>query len=116
MGLSGIRTGAMLGAILALAVISAMISGGHASAQVYGFATLPPGSLNHTSASAISKVVKEKGGINMLVQPTAGESVLVPMVARGEASAWSRPTRRSAAWRGGSRWRFSPPSSSGADA
>ncbi len=84
MGLSGIRTGAMLGAILALAVISAMISGGHASAQVYGFATLPPGSLNHTSASAISKVVKEKGGINMLVQPTAGESVLVPMVARGE--------------------------------
>ena len=84
MGLRGIRTGAMLGAILALAVISAMISGGHASAQVYGFATLPPGSLNHTSASAISKVVKEKGGINMLVQPTAGESVLVPMVARGE--------------------------------
>ena len=84
MGLRGIRTGAMLGTILALAVISAMISGGHASAQVYGFATLPPGSLNHTSASAISKVVKEKGGINMLVQPTAGESVLVPMVARGE--------------------------------
>jgi uncharacterized protein len=80
MGLSGIRAGATLGAILAIA----MISGGGASAQVYGFATLPPGSLNHTSASAISKVVKEKGGINMLVQPTAGESVLVPMVARGE--------------------------------
>lgn len=55
-----------------------------AAAQTYGFATLPPGSLNHTSASAIAKVVKEKGGINILVQPTAGESVLVPMVARGE--------------------------------
>jgi uncharacterized protein len=67
-------------AILAVA----MIGVGNASAQTYGFATLPPGSLNHTSASAVSKVVKEKGGINMLVQPTAGESVLVPMVARGE--------------------------------
>jgi TRAP transporter TAXI family solute receptor len=67
-----------------LGVILAMAMAGNASAQTYGFATLPPGSLNHTSASAISKVVKEKGGINMLVQPTAGESVLVPMVARGE--------------------------------
>ena len=27
-----------------------------ASAQTYGFATLPPGTLNHTTASAISKV------------------------------------------------------------
>jgi len=62
----------------------AMTGIGNASAQTYGFATLPPGSLNHTSASAVSKVVKEKGGINMLVQPTAGESVLVPMVGRGE--------------------------------
>jgi TRAP transporter TAXI family solute receptor len=71
---------AWLGAILAMA----MTGVGSASAQIYGFATLPPGSLNHTSASAVSKVVKEKGGVNMLVQPTAGESVLVPMVARGE--------------------------------
>src|SRR5262245_51144980 len=62
----------------------AMTGVGNASAQTYGFATLPPGSLNHTTASAVSKVVKEKGGINMLVQPTAGESVLVPMVGRGE--------------------------------
>jgi uncharacterized protein len=71
---------AWLCAILAVA----MTGVGNASAQTYGFATLPPGSLNHTSASAVSKVVKEKGGINMLVQPTAGESVLVPMVGRGE--------------------------------
>jgi TRAP transporter TAXI family solute receptor len=71
---------AWLGAILAVALASI----GNASAQTYGFATLPPGSLNHTTASAVAKVVKEKGGINMLVQPTAGESVLVPMVARGE--------------------------------
>ena len=55
-----------------------------ATAQTYGFATLPPGTLNHTTASAISKVLKEKGGMNVLVQPTAGDQVIVPMVGRGE--------------------------------
>jgi TRAP transporter TAXI family solute receptor len=55
-----------------------------ASAQTYGFATLPPGTLNHTTASAVAKVLKEKGGLNVLVQPTAGDQVIVPMVARGE--------------------------------
>jgi TRAP transporter TAXI family solute receptor len=67
-----------------IAIAAAALFGRPATAQTYGFATLPPGSLNHTSASAIAKIVKEKGGINMLVQPTAGESVLVPIVARGE--------------------------------
>lgn len=56
-----------------------------ASAQTYGFATLPPGTLNHTTASAVAKVMKEKAGMNMLVQPTAGDQVIIPMVARGEA-------------------------------
>ena len=60
------------------------MAAGAASAQTYGFATLPPGSLNHTTASAISKVMKEKGGMNMLVQPTAGDNVIIPMVGRGE--------------------------------
>ena len=49
-----------------------------ASAQTYGLATMPPGTLAHTAASAIAKVLKEKGGLNTLVQPTAGESVLDP--------------------------------------
>ncbi len=56
-----------------------------ASAQTYGFATLQPGTLNHTTASAIAKVLKEKAGMNVLVQPTAGDQVIIPMVARGEA-------------------------------
>ncbi len=58
---------------------------GSVSAQTYGFATLPPGTLNHTTASAVSKVLKEKAGMNVLVQPTAGDNVIVPMVGRGEA-------------------------------
>jgi len=56
-----------------------------ASAQTYGFVTLPPGTLNHTTASAVAKILKEKAGLNVLVQPTAGDSVIIPMVGRGEA-------------------------------
>jgi uncharacterized protein len=67
----------------AIAIASAL--GGYgAKAQTYGFATLQPGTLNHTTASAVSKVMKDKGGINMLVQPTAGDQVIVPMTGRGE--------------------------------
>jgi TRAP transporter TAXI family solute receptor len=76
-------TGALSG--LALAAALMWSSGGTAVAQTYGFATLQPGTLNHTTASAAAKVLKEKGGMNVLVQPTAGDQVIVPMVARGEA-------------------------------
>jgi TRAP transporter TAXI family solute receptor len=57
---------------------------GAATAQTYGLATMQPGTLANTVASAIAKTLKEKGGLNTLVQATAGESVLIPMVARGE--------------------------------
>jgi uncharacterized protein len=72
-------------AYVLLACGAAALAGSDAGAQTYGFATLPPGTLNHTTASAISKVLKEKAGLNVLVQPTAGETVLIPMVGRGEA-------------------------------
>jgi TRAP transporter TAXI family solute receptor len=55
-----------------------------ALAQTYGYATLPPGTLNHTTASAIAKVMKERAGMNVLVQPMAGGTAIVPMVGRGE--------------------------------
>jgi uncharacterized protein len=58
---------------------------GRAYAQTYGIATMQPGTLNHTTGSAIAKVLKEKANINALVQPTAGEAVLIPLVGRGEA-------------------------------
>jgi len=57
----------------------------NASAQTMGFATMQPGTNNHTAGSAIAKVLKEKAGLNVLVQPTAGESVIIPIVGRGEA-------------------------------
>jgi len=67
---------------LSLAALALVVP---AQAQTYGVATMQPGTLNHTTGSAIAKVLKEKAGMNLLVQPTAGESVLLPMVARGEA-------------------------------
>jgi uncharacterized protein len=66
-------------------VAAALASAGSASAQTYGFATLQPGTLNHTTASAVAKVLKERAGLNVLVQPTAGDQVIIPMVGRGEA-------------------------------
>ena len=46
---------------------------------------MQPGTINHTTSSAISKVLKEKGNLNTLVQATAGESVMIAIVGRGEA-------------------------------
>lgn len=73
-------------AIAVCAAMSALLLGPlPALSQTYGIATMQPGTLNHTTGSAIAKVLKEKGNLNLLVQPTAGETVLLPMVARGEA-------------------------------
>ena len=72
--------------IAACAVAAALaLSTGAAPAQTYGYSTLPPGTLNYTTASAIAKVLKEKAGLNVLVQPAAGGNVTVPIVGRGEA-------------------------------
>jgi TRAP transporter TAXI family solute receptor len=67
------------------ALAALTLTSGVAAGQTYGFATLQPATLNHTSASSIAKVLKERGGMNVLVQPTAGDNVIIPMVGRGEA-------------------------------
>ena len=54
------------------AILGFGITTGAAWAQTYGFATLPPGTLNHTTATAVSKVLKEKGGMN--VSPAASSA------------------------------------------
>jgi TRAP transporter TAXI family solute receptor len=74
---------AVTGASLVIAALG--LSGQPAAAQTYGFASMQPGTINHTTSSAISKVLKEKGGLNTLVQATAGETVMIAIVNRGEA-------------------------------
>ncbi len=73
---------ASVGAALTLLVFAGAAP---ATAQTYGIATMQPGTLNHTTGSAIAKVLKEKADLNVLVQPTAGETTLIPMVGRAEA-------------------------------
>ena len=55
---------------VALAVLG--MSAAAADAQTIGIATMQPGTLSHTTAAALAKAVKDKAGINALVQPTAG--------------------------------------------
>ena len=77
---------AVLPSITAAIGFASILLGAHvAAAQTLGFATMQPGTLNHTSGTAVAKVLKEKAGLNVVIQPTAGESVLIPLVSRGEA-------------------------------
>src|SRR5215472_8694774 len=82
MGIGKSMLRALLGALVVVAATG--FAAQPAAAQTYGLATMQPGTLTHTVASAIAKTLKEKGGLNTLVQATAGETVLIPMVARGE--------------------------------
>ncbi|MGE0563598.1 MAG: TAXI family TRAP transporter solute-binding subunit [Pseudolabrys sp.] len=70
---------------LGAAAVALTLSGGVVAAQTYGLATMQPGTLSHRSGSAIAKVLKDKGNMNVLVQPSQGESTLIPMVGRAEA-------------------------------
>jgi uncharacterized protein len=78
------RSGAGRAMASIAAVAAVYVAVAPAAAQTYGLATMQPGTLAHTTGTAIAKVLKEKGGLNTLVQTTAGETVLIPMVARGE--------------------------------
>jgi TRAP transporter TAXI family solute receptor len=70
--------------VIAAGATALALSAVSASAQTYGLATMQPGTLAHSTGSTMAKVLKEKGGLNTLVQTTAGETVLIPMVANGE--------------------------------
>ena len=64
---------------------SASFAASPADAQTIGIVTMQAGTLAYTVGSAIAKVLKENAGMNALVQPTAGESVAIAIVGRGEA-------------------------------
>ena len=56
-----IATGFRRLAAATLGLAASSLFAGGATAQTYGIATMQPGTLSHTSASAIAKVLKEKG-------------------------------------------------------
>lgn len=55
-----------------------------ALAQSVGIGTTPQGSMNYAMGSAIAKVITEKAKVPARVQPSSGDSVLLPLVNNGE--------------------------------
>jgi TRAP transporter TAXI family solute receptor len=66
-------------ALLALALLTSS-----AIAQTYGVGTMQPGTLSNSTGSAIAKVMQQKLSMQTRVQPSAGESTLLPLVNNGE--------------------------------
>lgn len=67
------------------ALVAALALGAPAHAQTYGFVTMQPGTLNNSTGAAIARVMQQKAGMQTRIQPTAGESALLPLINGGEA-------------------------------
>ncbi|MDH3737755.1 MAG: TAXI family TRAP transporter solute-binding subunit [Alphaproteobacteria bacterium] len=65
-------------------VCGVVLTASVAHAQTVGFAASNPGSLYHSSASAISKMANDKAGIRITVQPFASATVYLPAIDAGE--------------------------------
>lgn len=65
---------------------AAMLTATVAQAQTVGFAASNPGSLYHSSATAISKMASAKTDIKITVQPFASATVYLPAINAGEYS------------------------------
>jgi len=57
---------------------------GNAGAQTLGIGTSNPGSVTHSTGSAIAKLITQKTGMQVRVQPHSGNSTLVPATNAGE--------------------------------
>ncbi|MFQ5912172.1 MAG: TAXI family TRAP transporter solute-binding subunit [Nitrospinota bacterium] len=68
----------------ALFALAAILISTTAFAQSIGIAASNPGSLYHSSASAIAKMGNEKSGLKLTVQPFASATVYLPAVNAGE--------------------------------
>jgi TRAP transporter TAXI family solute receptor len=68
--------------IIALAITTLLASA--AAAQTLGIGTSNPGSITHSTGSAIAKLITEQTGMQARVQPHSGNSAFVPAVNAGE--------------------------------
>jgi hypothetical protein len=65
-------------------VAGAMFAASAAYAEPIGFASSNPGSIYHTSATAIAKLANEKAGLEATVHPFASPTVYLPAINTGE--------------------------------
>lgn len=70
--------------LAAALAIPVLLAAGAAVAQTVGMATSPAGSLYHTQASAIAPLLKEKGNIELRVQPFTSPEIHLPAINAGQ--------------------------------
>lgn len=67
-----------------LALLGAALASGPALAQNVGIAASNPGSIYHTTGTAIAKMVNDQAGLSATVQPFASATIYLPAVDAGE--------------------------------
>ncbi|MCC6949791.1 MAG: TAXI family TRAP transporter solute-binding subunit [Bradyrhizobiaceae bacterium] len=70
--------------MLAGALGAALLAAGSAHAQTVGMATSPAGSLYHTQGSAMAPILKEKGNIELRIQPFTSPNIHLPLINAGQ--------------------------------
>lgn len=71
----------MFAAALGAAIL---LASGAASAQTVGMATSPAGSLYHTQGSAMAPILKDKGNIELRIQPFTSPNIHLPLINAGQ--------------------------------
>ena len=71
--------------LITSALAAALVLGaGAASAQTVGMATSPAGSLYHTQGSAMAPILKDKGDIEVRIQPFSSPNIHLPAINAGQ--------------------------------
>lgn len=84
------RTNAKKLTLWGVSLAVATLFAASASAQVVSFATLKPGSIYHTMGTVVAKVITQKTGIRMLVQPLgSGRATMTALNNREAEFAWA---------------------------
>ena len=71
-------------ALAGAALLAASAAGSTAHAQPVGISTSPQGTLTYAVGAAVAKVLTEKGGLQVRVQPSSGTGAGIPLVDSGE--------------------------------
>jgi len=74
--------------ILGVAAVAAAFAGAAAAQTTYGFATLPPGSILHTQASVIAKVVQDHSKLQIRVIGYGGDTGILEAVNSKKSDFW----------------------------
>jgi TRAP transporter TAXI family solute receptor len=74
----------MMKKIFLLTLVLTVLTVTAAGAKTLGIGTTGPGSLTHSTGSAIARIVADKTGLQMRIQPHGGNNVAVPATNAGE--------------------------------